>query len=88
MNEQNLNNLLDFLLEFQDQYSTGEPSVFINGNFATLIYQCNELKAYQMYSEVLNSVDLRKRLNKLPIGRLIYLYHSEHTLTIEAEITV
>jgi len=88
MNEQNLNNLLDFLLEFQDQYSTGEPSVFINGNFATLIYQCNELQARQMYIEVLNSVGLRNKMKTFTTGRLIYLYHSEHTLTIEAEITV
>lgn len=86
MNEHNLNNLLDFLLEFQQDFALGEPSIFRNGNCATLIYQCNELNAHQMYLEILNSLGLRNKMKTINVGRLLYLYHSDFTLTIEAEI--
>lgn len=86
MNEHNLNNLLDFLLEFQQDFALGEPSILRNGNCATLIYQCNELQAHLMYLEVLNSLGLRNKMKTLNVGRLLYLYHSDYTLTIEAEI--
>lgn len=86
MNEHNLNNLLDFFLEFQQDFALGDPNIFRNGNCATLIYQCNELQAHQMYLEVLNSLGLRNKMKTLNVGRLLYLYHSDFTLTIEAEI--
>ena len=75
-----MNDLLDFLLEYQDEYCTGEPSTFQSDNTNTFIYSTKRGK--EMYVKILNSVALLKRIHAINI-ELTDLVFTESCLVIE-----
>lgn len=84
MTEAIANEIKNYLLTFQDDYSTGEPNSIINSPELTLIYKT--ARPQEMYTAIVNSTALRARLNQRNVT-LQQLLFTDRSVIIECSLS-
>jgi hypothetical protein len=90
MNEEAIESITDFLLEFQEKYHTGEPTMerFEQDNIVELIYTCLNNSSKDMYRDILNSGSFINKLKTNNIGTILAINFTKSRVMVEVLLIV